>query len=364
MFPVRFSSALRSAIHQKKILIAAGATLATIGLLLAARPLASAAPTAQPAVAAMTITSVRPSTANWPVSIETSGAIYPWQEAVVTPQASGLKLIAIHAGVGDQVKRGQLLASYDTALLQADFDRLKASMQQAEANWQRARQLQGSGSISAQDTLQYQTQAAVARAQLKTTQLQLDYARVSAPDDGVISASSATLGSLSSSTQELFRIIRKSRLEWRGELSAEQLPAVKPGMKATIVLSGSPPVSVTVRQLAPALDNKTRMGLVYVDLPRSAQLHAGSYLSGSIQLGHRPALILPAASILLRDGHSYVFRLQPDNRVRQQAVQTGRRQDDYVEVLSGVQPSDRMVLKGAAFLNDGDLVQLAATTKD
>jgi multidrug efflux pump subunit AcrA (membrane-fusion protein) len=83
------------------------------------------------------------------------------------------------------------------------------------------------------------------------------------------------------------------------------------------------------------------------------------YARGEFDLGVSPALTVPQQAVVLRDGFNYVFRLDPDNRVRQLKVQTGRRIGDRVEVLDGLKADAVVVASGAGFLNNGDLVRVA-----
>lgn len=319
---------------------------------------ATPAPT-QPA-SALTVTAAAAAQMQWPETLEASGAVAPWQEAVIGAQVSGLRLAAIHVNVGDQVKRGQVLAVFDADLLRADEARLKATWEQAEANRQRALQLKGSGGISEQDVLQYVTQADVAKAQLQTTELQLRYAEVTAPDDGVISARSATVGAVSASGQELFRMIRQNRLEWRGELTAAQLAQVKPGQRISLVLPDGATTAAKVRQMAPSFDAQTRLGLVYADIEPGSVARAGMYAKGNVTLAQSPAVTVPAVSVVIRDGRSYVAKLSSGNRVNLQPVTVGRREGNAVEIVSGIAIGDQVVVQGAGFLIDGDLVRIAS----
>ncbi|SFC87011.1 efflux RND transporter periplasmic adaptor subunit [Collimonas sp. OK412] len=315
---------------------------------------------------ALTVTIARPSQASWAETLTASGAVAPWQEAIIGSQIGGYQLDQVRVNVGDHVKKGQVLARLNPDLLRAEEAQLVAAYDQAEANAKRAISLQGSGGISDQDVLQSTTLAKTARAQLAFKQLQLRYTDVIAPDDGVISARSATAGSVVSTGQELFRMILKGRLEWRGEVTAEQLARIAASQQVALALPGGGTASAVVRQTAPSLDSSSRLGLVYADIADGLQVRAGMYANGAIALNPKQALVVPAQSIVIRDGHTYVLKFKGDgsNKVERLAVVTGRRQGTDIEIVNGVAPSDQVVVLGAGFLNEGDTVRVASSAAD
>ncbi len=355
-------------------------TLTMAGLAAGIATIAFAVPAGQTketktSVPALNITAANPRRDSWPANIEVSGPISPWQEAVIGSQVAGLRLLEIHAEVGDHVHKGQVVARFDTEMLRADEAQLKANLSQAEANAaqaeinsQRALLLRDSGGLSEQDILQNQTQAATTRAQvnavkaqLEAKRLQLRYAEVVAPDDGVISARSATLGAVSSSGQELFRLFRQNRLEWRGELTATQLAQIKTGQTIQLDLPDGSHAVAKVRKIAPALNNESRLGTLFADLEPGSRARVGMYANGRILLAQMPALVVPAASVIIRDGRSYVATLKENQKlsaVSLNAVSTGRHKDQEVEILQGLSENQQVVAQGAGFLNDGDLVQV------
>ncbi|HSI60723.1 MAG TPA: efflux RND transporter periplasmic adaptor subunit [Ideonella sp.] len=357
------------------VLAIAAAALAAGGWAIFAAPRASAAP-ASPTATALTVTVATAQRASWPSMLAATGAIAPWQEASIGAQTTGLRLTELRVDVGDVVRSGQLLARFDTDLLRADEAQLKASLAQAEAsaaqaraNRERALGLRGSGGLSEQDILQRVTEAdttlaqvAVVRAQLGAKQLQLSHAEVLAPDDGVISARPATLGAVAGSGQELMRLIRQGRLEWRGELDAAQLARVSLGQAVQLGLPDGGSATARVRQTAPTLDSGSRLGLVYAELEPGSRARAGMYASGQIALPPLAALVVPAASVVVRDGRSVVFKAagtQATARITAQAVTVGRRQGAEVEIVQGLAEGEQVAVQGAGFLNDGDLVRVA-----
>jgi len=333
----------------------------------------SGAPSA--AKAALSVATVAPEQVDWAVELRANGAIAAWQEAIVGAEQAGLRLAQVNVNVGDRVRKGAVLALLASEAVRADALNAEAAMQEAEAlaaearaNADRARALRESRAMSAQEAQRAITgeQTALARvnsarAQLTAQRVRLAQTRVLAPDDGVISARLATVGAVVQPGQELFRLIRQNRLEWRAELPSADLARVQAGMKAWATPPGGEPIEGRVRMVAPTVDGATRNGLIYVDLPAGA-LQAGArpgmFAPGRVAVGQGGGLTLPQTAVLLRDGFSYVFRVDPDGTVAQTKVQTGRRQGDRIEVVSGLDAGTRVVASGVAFLSDGDVVRV------
>ncbi len=311
---------------------------------------------------ALTVTRALPHRTVWPATIEASGAIAPWQEASIGSQIGGYQLIDVRVNVGDHVKKGQVLARVNPALLRADEAQLQAGYDQAQANRKRYLALQTQGAISEQSVLQAVTEARTTEALLAGKRLQLRYTDVTAPDDGVISARTATLGAVVSVGQELFRLIRQDRLEWRGELTASQIAQLAAGQRVALALPDGTGAVAAVRQTAPSLDGHSRLGIVYADIERGSHARAGMFANGQVVLREAPALVVPAQSVVIRDGRSYLLKLADDSttpKVSLLPVAVGRRMAGEVEILQGIGSRDAVVVQGAGFLNDGDIVRLA-----
>jgi RND family efflux transporter MFP subunit len=359
-----------------------GATivLALLGALFTTILLASAGATADDKKAelakpALTVTTGRPQSATLPLRLGANGNVAAWQEAVIGSESAGLRLAEVRVDVGDVVKKDQVLAVFAAEAVNADVDQARAALQEAQANAaaatedaKRARSLQSSGAFSAQQVMQYLTtertaeaRMVAAKAGLAQQQLRLKYTQVVAPDSGIISARSATVGAVVGVGTELFRMIRQGRLEWRAEVTAAELARIKPGMPVVVRAANGADLTGRVRMIGPTIDPQTRNALVYVDLPpalsANAPFKAGMFASGQFELGSSAAVTVPQQAVAVRDGFSYVFRVNADQRVSQLKIQTGRRLGDRIEVLDGLAPDAQIVLGGAGFLNDGDLVR-------
>ena len=329
--------------------------------------------------AALTVTVVSPQPQNWKQTFTANGNIAAWQEVVIGSELSGQRLTRVNVNVGDEVRRGQVLAEINSDTIRADLAAAKASYAEAQAvladamtNNRRIQQLKNTGAISAQEATQYQTSQSTAqakldaaKAQIESNQLRLAQTRVVSPDNGVISARTATVGSLAQTGQELFRLIRDHRLEWRAEVTTSDLYKLKQGMTAHIISPdpAQPAVTGKVRMIAPVIDPQTRYGLVYVDIPTTQAVRMGMFVKGEFDLGQKAALTVPQTALLLRDGFSYVFIVNDNNRVTQQKVSVGRRLGDRVEILD-LAPNVKVVSSGTGFLADGDLVSIAKDIPD
>lgn len=339
----------------------------------AATPVANAASAEnKPVKAALSVSITQATSSEWPMTLSANGNIAAWQEAIIGTEAGGLRLDDVLVNVGDHVRKGQVLARLQSRTLSADLEQSRASLLEAEAslaeavaNAERARQLQSSGAMSAQQITQFltgeqtaQARVAVLKAKIKADEIRLEQTRITAPDDGSISARAATVGAVVQQGQELFRLIRRDQLEWRAELPASDLHRLKAGMKARIFTASDTPVEGTLRMIAPSIDPQTRNGLVYVDIKQVRDAKAGMFARGEIQLGQSAALTLPQAAVLMRDGFHYVYRLGADNKLSETKVSVGRRIGDRIEISDGIDASQKIVASGVGFLTDGDTVRV------
>jgi RND family efflux transporter MFP subunit len=343
----------------------------------------------------LTVTTTQPVATQLPIKLSANGNIAAWQEASVGTESNGLRLAEVLVNVGDVVQRGQALARFADDSVQADVAQARAGVAEtgaqateATANANRVRTLLNTGTFSGQQISQYLAaeQTALARVEsakavLAAQLLRLKNTQVLAPDAGIISARSANVGAVVPSGTELFRLIRQGRLEWRAEMTSTELARIAPGTPVAVVAANGARLEGRVRMVAPTVDPQTRAGLVYVDLPpmpmqsvrpaaaRAAASSAvaealegalpGMFARGEFELGRSSALTVPQQAVVVRDGFSYVFRLNADQRVSQIKVQLGRRVGDRVELLDGIGADAVLIATGAGFLNEGDLVKVA-----
>ena len=327
--------------------------------------------------ATLTVNTIKPQTIKIAMSIPANGNIAAWQEAIIGAESNGLMLKEVLVNVGDVVKKGQVLARFavgtlaaETAQAEANVNEAKSALIEAASNASRARSIQDTGALSTQQMEQIFAAEASAKARVAAAEaarsmqnVKQKQTAVLAPDAGVISSRMATVGAVVSPGQELFKLIRQGRLEWRAELTSSDISKIKTGLLADITLPDGEQIQGKVRTISPVVDSQTRNAIVFVDLPASGAKF-GMYAHGNFVLGESPATTLPASAVTLRDGFAYVMQVDANQHIRQRKVQTGRRIGENVEILDLPQTDANYVASGGAFLADGNKVKVIGSMKE
>lgn len=325
----------------------------------------------------LVVTTASPQIESYPVMIAATGLIQPWQETIISAEIGGLDISNVYVNVGATVKKGQLLAELNAAQVNADLLNQRANVAEAEANLEQASieaskavSLEKAGALSAQELLNYSTKQkttqaklVAAKASLELQNLKLSYTKILAPDDGVISARNAAVGSVVSNGGELFRLIRHNRLEWQAEVPLSQLSDIMVGQKVSLNLNDGTQLTGEVRQVAPALNSNSKNGIVYVDIGNNTQLKVGMSIDGLINVGYKRGVVIPFRSLVSSDGFNYVMALNQKHQVHKVKVQIGDIYGDKAVIISGITPAAVIAVEGAGFLDESQIVAIKGSKK-
>ena len=305
-------------------------------------------------------------------TIAMTGTVHAWQDVIIASEVGGYRVAEVFVDVGDRVTKGQRLVAMSRALLEAEVATKQAMLNQRVAELANAQSaLDRAASLAAMNVLSQadldrltseqlasRSRLESARADLETSELRLKFTDVTAPDDGVITSRTVTVGQIAQAGNEMLRLLRNGRIEWRGEAPETRLADLKPGQAVKIMTADGKPFLGSIRVVAPTISAGDRTALVYVDLPPDDRLRPGMFARGEIEIGRGPAYTVPLESIVSNDGYSYVFVLGSDNTVARRRIETGAVQAGSIEVVSGVAGGEMIVNKGAGFLKDGDFVNV------
>jgi HlyD family secretion protein len=331
-------------------------------------------PTGQGATSSMTITTTPVHSEEIVRTVPATGSIYPWQEVIVSAEVGGYRVAEVLVDIGTRVNKGQPLVRLSGDMLKADLDSKRAALRSAEAAevnasaaLRRGEQVSTSGALSAADldrlkSEQVAAQARVetARVDVSTSELRSRYGTVTAPDSGVITSRTVSVGQIAQAGAEMLRMLRQNRVEWRAEVPEAQLARIKVGQSATLLAVDGTTLNGKVRAVAPTVQTSNRTGLVYVDIVGGVA-RPGMFARGEIASGKGPAMLLPVSSVVMQDGYSYVFVVKESNVVERRLVQQIGVHGDEMEIASGVAVGETVAVKGAGFLKDGDTVTVNNT---
>jgi RND family efflux transporter MFP subunit len=307
-------------------------------------------------------------------TITMNGSVFAWQDVIIASEVGGYRVAEVNVDVGDHVKRGQVLVELSTELLAADVATKLAIVKQREAETvnanaalERAQSLSAMNVLSQADLDRLNSEALVkragvdsARAELEAAQLRLKFTNVTAPDDGVITSRTVTVGQIAQAGSEMLRLLRNNRVEWRGEVPESRIASLAPGQPVLVTTADGALFDGKIRVVAPTITAGNRTGVVYVDLAPNERLRPGMFARGDIEIGRSPAFTVPLQSVVSSDGYSYVFVLRSDNTVERRRIETGAVRSSEIEVINGIEAGEMIVDKGAGFLKDGDLVNVSS----
>lgn len=303
-----------------------------------------------------------------------TGTITARAEVALSPEASGV-IASVSANIGDHVHKGEVLASLDTAQLQASVAGAKARVAAAAANaaaasraYGRVAGIAGTGAMAPEEIDQRGADAAaqaaqidVAKADLAEADAQLQMASITAPMDGVIAARDAQPGAfVAPGGPPLFTLIGDQGLVFQANVPQNQTALLKPGQTATLQTSAGT-VTGKVEGVDPAIDPATHLGIVRIALPADAGLVPGSFAEASIDLGQSDALTVPRTALIVGESGFHVMAVQ-GGRAVSLPVTLSRdlgNSSASVPIGSGIAAGDVIIAQAGASLHDGEAVRAA-----
>lgn len=293
-----------------------------------------------------------------PISV--IGTMIPRENVLVIPQLSDRKILSVHADLGDQVRRGQLLATIDGQDLQIDIKSLQSEYERTQDEYARAKTLASSQLVSREFLKQKQAALDRARAQLQDANLSAQRTRIVAPADGLIYQRTATIGGQTESQGSLFSIVQNGRVEMQAEVPEALAHRLKPGMAAAVSVAGQhQPVQGRIRLIAPQVDGQSRTTFVRIELPASDMPFAvGTFCEAKIVADSVDGWVVPSSSLQQDTQGAYVWQVDAKGRVRRMPVTVVMQTADHVVVRESLRGL-RIVAKAGALLQDNDIVAVA-----
>ncbi|HEX5045065.1 MAG TPA: efflux RND transporter periplasmic adaptor subunit [Candidatus Polarisedimenticolaceae bacterium] len=285
------------------------------------------------------------------------GTVRAKLRAVLEAKISG-RIDRMTAVPGQTVRRGTLLARIEAREVQARVDQARAVRQQTEDDLRRALSLSRQNILPQSELDAAQARARVAEAAVQEAETLLGYTAIEAPFDGTVTRKYADVGDLAAPGKPLLEMEDGRALRLEAD--------VPEAVVGTLALGNVLPVRVdalsaelrgTVAEISPAGDPGSRTFLVRLDLPPTPGLRAGQFGRVTLPVGETTALRVPASAVVQRGQMEIVFVVE-DGKARLRLVRTGRRFGDEVELVSGMEGGETLVVEGGSLLLDGQPLQI------
>lgn len=285
---------------------------------------------------------------------EVVGTVRSKQRAVVEAKISG-RVLEYSATPGTIVKAGDLLARLDVQEIQAKVDQARAMLDQAQRDFDRQNQLIASKATTRQDFDTADARVKVSTAAVREAETMMSYAQVTAPFDGVVTRKLADVGDLAMPGKPLLEIEAPTSLRFEADLPEAILDRVKLGEKMAVRLAKI--IEGTVSEISPVADPVSRTFNVKLDLPPTEGLRTGQFGRVSVPVAEVKLLLVPQSAVLKRGQMELIF-ITKNGKAALRLVKIGKTLEDRIEILSGLEEGEQIIVSDTTQLTDGQPVTL------
>ncbi len=290
-----------------------------------------------------------------PATEDVVGTVRAQSRATIEAKVSG-RITELAVDAGQQVKRGDLLLRLEAREIEAKLEQARALLKQAERDRKRFANLLARQAVTQRQYDEVEAHDQVAQAAVTEAETMFGYTTVNAPFDAVVTRKLANVGDLATPGKPLLMLETTTAMQVEAHVSEALIGRIHIGDTTSVdAKSLTQPISSTVSEIAPAADPASRTFLVKLDLPATDGLRSGQFVRVAVPVGSVTAPYVPEAAVVRRGELEMVF-IVDDHTARMRLIKTGKRDNNEVEILAGLEGGETVVDDGAQTLDDGDLV--------
>lgn len=291
--------------------------------------------------------------------IEVVGTLEAIERASISARISG-QIIKLPVVLGSKVNKGDLLVKISAGEISAKVLQAEAQLSQARRNLARESKLQKQGASTQETVKSLRDASRIAEAAFEEARTMLDYTTITAPFAGTVTKKIANIGDLASPGMVLLQIENGDALQVLAQVPESLLLSIHKGDSLSVQI---PAASLTltgeVAEVAPAADPMSRTAPVKINIPSGPDLRVGQFARIGLRGTEESTLMISSFAVLAKGQMDMVFVLDPSNKIaRMRLVKTGVKYDAKVEVLSGLEPGEQVVVSGVEQLQDGQPITL------
>ncbi|WP_323975734.1 efflux RND transporter periplasmic adaptor subunit [Aeromonas hydrophila] len=287
------------------------------------------------------------------------------RSVVISPEVTG-RIVKIAVRSGQQVKQGDVLIALDAGKQQAELAEQNASVRDESRKLRDMRRLVARGAITTSELEGQEATVAQAQARADAAKYELSLRTLLAPFDGSVSLIDLSEGALVNSGDTLLHLDELAKLRLDLAVPERYLSLLRPGMAVTATSSAWPDQSFrgVLETLDSRVSNDTQNIKARVIIPNpDGQLRPGMLLNVELSLPPQKMTLIPAQSVEYAGEQRFVYRLEPNGKVKRVPVVLGDTHGEEVWVTEGLKVGDRIVVEGLVNLRDGVSVHDLAEVK-
>ncbi len=322
--------------------------------------------------------------------VSISSKISAEQEIAIFPQASGT-VKNLYVSLGDEVQSGQILFEIDNTNAQIQVQQAQGSYNTAQSNvdtckikyddllktLEQTQKLYNVGAASQNELDDAQSNVNQAKLQLDSAEKNLEYSasaslasaqkelsdtKVKAEINGIVSSLNISQGGTASTQSTALTLVNMNNLKVSFQVSEDVINLIGQGSTVYVTVSAvsQEPITASVTGVSTAADNTTGLYLVEATLPNpDGTLKPGMFANVELVVEKNENVIsVPLNTVLEKNGEQYVFTIDENNIAHKVLVETGLKNDDYIEITNGLSIGDTVVTKGQDFLSEGSQVNI------
>ncbi|MCF8302922.1 MAG: efflux RND transporter periplasmic adaptor subunit [Bacteroidales bacterium] len=296
--------------------------------------------------------------------IEVNGSAEMMQQAIISPETNG-QIKTIHVEEGERVKKGELLVNLKTEVTQNSIEEVKTSLELARITFRKQKELWQDSIGSEIQYLEAKNRMESLERRMETLKSQLDMAKIEAPFDGIIENVILKEGELASPGARVIELVNLDKIKIVADVSEEYLSAIREGDKVTVEFPAYPGFKreIPIGFVGNVINPENRTFSIQLKMDNSNEmikpniisvLHINDYSNDS-------AMIVPSI-ILKRDIKGFfVFIARKTNgslKAKKVYVENGESYQNKTEILSGIEPGDKVITEGYNKVTTGTEVEI------
>lgn len=320
-----------------------------------------------PAVKGVVLSEVQPAQVD--EYYETSGTVKAKTVSVIASRVMGT-VTSVNFKEGDRVNKGQTLLSIDdrdaaqrVKAAEKSVESAKQNKAMADITYQRYKRLHDEKAVSLQEIDQIETQKKIAeseyeraKAMLAEAQIGHSFTKVTAPISGIIIEKKIEHGSTAVPGMPVLTIEDNSSYRIEAPVDERLFNKIKRGMPVNVAVeSAGSDIKGIISEIVPAVDPASRSFIVKIDI-KAAPIKSGMFAKVYIPEGKKEAILIPEKAVVTKGQLTGVYTADAKGVISYRLIKTGKSYNDLVEVLSGLDRNERIVVNGIENAIDGGII--------